>query len=136
MGSIASYFPEAKSIYLTKVTSITGDNITFEVMDTLRGKSMTVLTLKLAAQVENFPIKSEWLLVSCPSGPGNGSVGWPIVGNNDWLPGEIFRQGKDLYLRGGTWPQDGITLDKLPDGSSGLTLDHLKQLLKKQSSKS
>ena len=131
---LSAYLPSAQNICVAKVTSVHGDKIIFAVGEVLRGHIASSLTLT-AMYGSTFAPESEWLLVSCSSGYGNGSVGFAIEGDCDWIPGAIRRTGSTLFVESGTFLSSGIVLDTAPDGTKGLTLEHVKSLLKEQSPK-
>jgi hypothetical protein len=62
-----------------------------------------------------------------------------MKGDYGWIPGSVVRSGGKIYVKdwtsnipGGPPPSLAV-LDTAPDGTKGLTLDHVKQLLKQNS---
>ena len=126
---ITGYLGAAKNIYLAKVTSVQGANISFALNEVLRGRPAHSLSL-VAVPGQSYTKESEWLLVSVgPSPYGNNSVGWVLKSDCAWVPSALIHSNGNVYIKTWTFPNSGIILDKLPDGSEGLTLDHLKQLV-------
>jgi hypothetical protein len=122
----------AENVYLGKVTAIAKDTVTFTVTTILRGKPTTALVLK--PDIEGgmaYPLQSEWLLASCSSGYTKDSVGMPMEGYCGWIPNPVVTEdGKPFIKTGPVSPAFGVTVDTAADGTKGLTLDHIKQMLK------
>ncbi len=126
------FLASSETICLAKATSIQGSTVTFAVTEILRGKNASSMTLRASAN-HPFEPKTEWLLIASSQGLGNGSVGWP---KGDWIPARVLRHNSMVYVQMYGLREVLTVPDKLPDGSEGLTLEHLKQLLAKQPSKS
>jgi len=132
------YLAGADQVCLAQVTSVKANKITFAVTEILRGKPAAGLVLVgyLGNDLKYTP-KSEWLLVSCPTG-FKGTVGYAIKGDCGWIPGSVIRSDGKAFVPC-SFPilpfPDGTGLDTLPDGTKGLTLDHIKQLLQQTAKK-
>ncbi len=127
------YLAGADQVCLAQVTSVEGKKVTFAVAEVLRGKPAKKLVLVPYPDGETYPLKSEWLLVSCPTG-FKGGVGYAIKGDCEWIPGAVTRAGGKVFVPC-SFPlavplPDGTGTDVLPDGTKGLDLDHIKRILK------
>jgi hypothetical protein len=128
------YLAGADKVCLARVTSVEGDKVTFEVTDVLRGKTGPVLVLT-SVNIKFTP-KSEWPLVSCPTGFKD-SVGFVMAGDCSWIPAPIIRNGGNVFVvtSFSLGLSGEVNQDVLPDGTKGLTLDHVKQLLRQSEKK-
>ena len=129
------YFQHAEDIYLVKVSGTSRTNVTFVVTDVLRGKNVTKMDLLVGSWPQTYLLNSEWILASVPItqvGEGHGDyVGREMEGDDGWVPGQIVRFNGKPFLKEIYWSSEGSDLDPAPDGTKGLTLDHVKQLLQK-----
>jgi len=135
---IPGYFRWADTVYVARVASFEKDKVTFAVMETLRGNPEKVLTLTMPLGCDEvYKADSEWLLVSCDGGRGPGSigkntVGWLMKGYCEWLPTPVVRSGKEIYVQDVDRENGKEVSDKAADGTTGLTLDHIKRLLQQK----
>jgi hypothetical protein len=133
-----SLVPSAENVYLTRVTSVSNGTVTFTIAAVLKGKSISVLLLKPDMEGEmGYPVGSEWLLASCSLGYTKDSVGMPMEGYCGWIPNPVVLENERPFVKTGPIsPVFGVHLDTAPDGTQGLTLEHVKQLISQNPKKS
>ena len=134
-GPITEYFPNADTVYLVRVTSTDNGKVTFSVTEALRGNPITVLILTSLSAFE-FKPDSEWLLASYGPeriGGRKDEVGWLLKGGLlGWLPARVVRVDNEIYVQTFDWESDHLVEDKAADGTTGLTLEHIKRLLQQR----
>jgi len=82
---IKVHLATAKTVYLTKVTSVKDGHVTFSITETLRGepRPSLVLTPELGF---DFKENTLWILISMPAGGKKDGVGGVMLGWSDWYP--------------------------------------------------
>jgi len=130
----SAYLPSSDQIYLVRVSSAKADKITFSVTETLKGSPCASLTL-IPVDGFYFHEGTEWILIHLGRDQWKDHVGELLSGDCEWLPAAVSRKGDTAYIQTGAFPNSGMVLDTLPDGTKGLTLDHIKQLLNEKPSK-
>ena len=132
VAPIAFLLP-AKNVYRVDVTGVGNGNVTFTVREVLRGKPVTQLTLHPYMH-NKYLLSSDWILASCAWGRDKQSVGLTINDDCGWIPMTVTRKdGQAFVMLGGERGMglEDIRLDMASDGTEGLTLNHIRQLLQK-----
>jgi hypothetical protein len=122
----------AKEVYVATVawSPENNDNVTFRIDETLRGKPIPLIKLH-QYEGNKYTVGSYWLLIS--SGAGSKNLVWYYSDKQcGWITISISREdGKSFVLALTDWI-NGINLDMASDGTKGLTLDHIRRLLKQK----
>jgi hypothetical protein len=128
-AALNAYFRFAHRIYLAKVSAISGAQITFTITNVLRGDPAAKLTLLISGFPTTYNENAEFLLVSCKG--ESSTVGWTSSGYNGWIPGDVVRLQGKIYVKDSPFiaGDKDIKLEQLPDGSKGLSLDHIREFL-------
>ena len=127
-----AFIPPAKTVYLVTVTSVAPNKVTFTVNEVLRGKLVPDLGLRPWRDYK-YRVGSYWILVSDSNGGDKDLVGFDPKRSCGWIPISVSRKDGQSFIVAETDRVDGINLDMASDGTKGLTLEHIRHLLKENS---
>ena len=124
-----TFIPSSEDVYLVTVIRFSADKVTFAINEVLRGKRLTVLKLKPWKE-NQYRVGSYWLLVSDSKGASPDCVGFDPKESCGWIPMSVNRKDGQSFIIAETDQVDGIQLDMASDGTKGLTIDHVRKLVK------
>ncbi len=132
-GPIQDYLQFAKAICIARVTNIdAGNKVTFHVTEVIRGQVGKDLIL-LPLDGTEYKEGSDYLLLSSKGDPATvGISATPLqcMGYCGWIPGKILHINGTSYVKDWAFPRSPLPVEKLPDGSTGESLDRVKEYVK------
>jgi hypothetical protein len=117
------------NVFRARVVSIIKSQVTFSVEETITGKPLESLTLTNAPDL-NIQTGTEWILLSYGPEEWLYHQGTLLSKDREWAPLAVRHQGTVAYIQTEGVSRNGITLDTLPDGTKGLTIEHLRDLFR------